>query len=216
MRTKTLVLTALLGAAGVSSALGQAVTSKNIVGYINLTLKPGYSLVANQLNNGANKVADLFAGVPNNTSVFKFTGTGYQQISYVDGSWEGDDADMTVKPGEGVFVNNPTTQNAVVTLVGEVQLSSDVVLPSGGKYAIISSAVPQAGGLSTSAPFSFPLANNDVVFQFTGSGYKQNSYVDGSWEGDNNGDAPAIAVGESFFFQGNSGARTWHRDFAVN
>ena len=48
MRTKALLLTAALGLASVATSMAQAVYSVNVVGYINLTMKPGFNLVANQ------------------------------------------------------------------------------------------------------------------------------------------------------------------------
>ena len=46
MRTKTLLLTAALAAAGVVSSMAQ-VYSVNSVGYVNLTLPNGFSMIAN-------------------------------------------------------------------------------------------------------------------------------------------------------------------------
>ena len=47
MRTKTLLLTAVLGIASAASSMAQAVYSVNVVGYVNLTLKRGFNAVAN-------------------------------------------------------------------------------------------------------------------------------------------------------------------------
>src|SRR2546427_12593550 len=72
MRTKTLLLTAALTAAGALSSMAQ-VYSVNIVGYINLTIPKGFSMIANQLNASPdNTLATVLASVPENTTVYKF------------------------------------------------------------------------------------------------------------------------------------------------
>jgi hypothetical protein len=220
MRTKTLLLAAVLGVATVATSLAQTVYSVNIVGYINKSLPVGFSMVANQLNAAPdNKVTTLFASAAvNNMSVFKFapaTG-GYVQLNYIDGAWEGDDLNMTLNPGEGVFVYSPSA--ATATFVGEVQLQSSVPVPSG--FSIISSAIPQKAPLSGAPPagLGFPIANGDSVYQFNPAtgGYIQNSYVDGAWEGDGGGAAPQPEVAEAFFFYNGAAAKTWDRTFTVN
>ena len=58
MNTKSLLLAAVVAAVGAVTGAAQ-VTSQNIVGYIRLSLNPGFNLVANQLNNGNNTVATV-------------------------------------------------------------------------------------------------------------------------------------------------------------
>jgi hypothetical protein len=75
MRTKALLLAAAFAAAGVATSVAQ-VYSVNAVGYVNVTLPPGFSLVSNPLNAGTgnNTVSKLFSniqgGVPGGTRVF--------------------------------------------------------------------------------------------------------------------------------------------------
>jgi len=211
MRTKTLLLTAALAAVGVSSSMAQ-VYSVNVVGYINKSLPKGFYMLANQLDNKTgNKVVDLIPAPPNNTFVFKFnpaTG-GYDAIDYVDGAWEGDFVDtLTLSPGEGAFISSAVSHN--VTFVGEVQLTSDVTIPSG--FSIRSSVVPQSVPVDQIA---FPASNNDFVFQYNPAtgGYIANDYVDGAWEGDGGGTAPTPAIGESFFISHSGAATHWIRNF---
>jgi len=220
MRTKTLLLTAVLGVATVATSLAQAVYSVNIVGYINKALPTGFTMVANQLNASPdNKVTTLFtAAAVNNMAVFKFnpaTG-GYVQLTFVDGAWEGDDLNMTLSPGEGVFVYSPSAVTA--TFVGEVQLTSSVTVPGG--FSIISSVIPQKAALDAAPPagLGFPIGANDSTFQYNPAtgGYIQNSFVDGAWEGDGGGAAPQPEVAEAFFFYNAGAAKPWPRTFTVN
>src|ERR1041385_7866265 len=114
MRTKTLLLTAVLTAAGAASSFAQVVYSQNAVGYVTLTLKPGFQLVANPLNNtsaNGNTVSNLFAACPDGTTVYaydnaagKFNGNGKDF-----GEWANPNA--TLSPGEGAFVLLPAGGN---------------------------------------------------------------------------------------------------------
>src|SRR6266404_3619153 len=150
MRTKTLLLTAVLGAAGAASSFAQ-VYSQNAVGYVNLTLKPGFQLVANPLNNtsaNGNAVSNLFATVPDGTTVYTFDATkqGFVTNGKDFGEWANPNATLT--PGQGAFLLLPAGANVTVTAVGDVMqgtLSNPIVKG----FQIISSQVPQAGKIQT-------------------------------------------------------------------
>jgi hypothetical protein len=218
MRTKTLLLTAVLGVATVATSLAQAVYSVNIVGYINKNLPVGYSMVANQLNASPdNKVSTLFtAGAVEGLTVYKFNGTGYDQVAFVDSAWEGVTG-MTLSPGEGVFIYSPSA--VTVTFVGEVQLASSVAVPTG--FSIISSVIPQKGpldGATTAGGLGFPIGEGDTVYQYNPAtgGYIQNAFVDSAWEGAGGTLAPQPEVAEAFFFYNPGAAKPWPRTFTVN
>src|SRR5213075_206777 len=73
MRTKTTLLTAALVAAGALTSMAQ-VYSVNIVGYINLNIPKGFSMIANQLDTTPdNTLASVLPNPPENTSCYKFT-----------------------------------------------------------------------------------------------------------------------------------------------
>ncbi|MCI0748731.1 MAG: hypothetical protein L0Y58_25260 [Verrucomicrobia subdivision 3 bacterium] len=217
MRTKTLLLTAALSAAGVATSMAQ-VYSVNMVGYINCQVPTGFSMLANQLNASPdNKITTILPAPPNNTQIFKFnpaTG-GYIFLQFVDGAYEGDDLDLAVNPGEGVFISAGTAFTA--TFVGEVQLSSSVSLPAG--FSVAASALPQSLPLTPAPPagLDFPVGNGDQIFQFNPAtgGYIFNQFVDGAWEGDGMGAAPTPAICEPFFVNNAGAAKSWNRTFSV-
>ena len=109
MRTKTLLLTAALCAAGIATSKAQ-VYSVNAVGYVNTALKPGYNLISNPLDNKAangNTIANLFASLAPGTQFFVFDGTKYT-LADVPGagltvvwSWTREGADLT--PNQAVI-----------------------------------------------------------------------------------------------------------------
>lgn len=212
MRTKTLLITAALGAAGVASGMAQ-VYSVNAVGYVNVELKTGYNLVANPLDAGTgnNIVSKLLASVPDGTSVYKYNqATGFNINPKDFGDW--DNPAMPLVPGEGAFIR--CAAPLTVTFVGEVMqgtganaLKQDI--PSG--YAIVSSKVPQAGKVSTD--LKYPAADGDSVYKFdaTTQGYNIFAFDFGSWDPAE----PTIAVGEAFWSR-KVAAATWTREFSVN
>lgn len=219
MRTKTLILTTALSVAGAATTMAQ-VYSVNAVGYVNVTLVPGFQLVANPLDAGAgnNTVAKLFAGAPAGTTVYKYTGTGfdvndYDPDTYGAQGWA--DIAQTLVPGEGAFVKLPTGANFTVTFVGEVmQGSLSNPLPAG--FSIRSSQVPQSGALDT--VLKFPVANGDFIYQFNTttkgydvSDYDTDSYGPQGWASA----APVPKVAESFWVK-KLAAVNWVRDFSVN
>ncbi len=216
MRTKTLLLTAALSAAGALTSMAQ-VYSVNIVGYVNLPVPQGFSMIANQLNNSANnQLATLIPTPPNASFFYKFNGVSYQIDDFTDGAWEGDTAGaMTMNPGEGIFIFASSAFTA--TFVGEVQLSSSTPIAHG--FNIVSSAIPQQGLLDTdlgypNGPGTTP-GNAEFFYQFNGISYRINDFTDGAWEGDDGGSAPTIHVGEAFWIFNPNPATAWSRTFTV-
>lgn len=216
MRTKTLLLTAALSAAGIVTSFAQgSVYSVNVVGYINLDLPAGYSMIANQLDNGkGNKLADVIPAAPEGSFFFKFNGVAYDQSGFADGVWDDQGSIITLAPGEGGFMLMAAP--GTLTLVGEVLQSPNtngppLVVPVVAGYSVISSKVPQAGLLETDLKFDPTGLDGMFVFKFdpaTGA-YLTYSWADGSWD-----EQPSIAVGESFFMN-SPAAKNWSRIFVV-
>ena len=209
MRTKTLILTAAIGLAGAASSMAQ-VYSVNAVGYINLSFVPGFTMMANQLDNGAdNLVSDLFTGAPEGTTVYKFkSDTGTYDINILEfGEWS--NPAMTLVPGEGAFVRNTTADPFNVTLVGEVPQGT-LTTPVPATFAILSSQVPQAGQLDT--VLGFPVDEGDTVYRWAAAAqtYVTSIYEFGEWSV-----PPELEVGQAFFSKAAT-AKDWTREFSVN
>jgi hypothetical protein len=216
MRTKALLLTAALSAAGVATSMAQTpVYSVNAVGYVNTVLHPGFTLISNPLTAADNTLNGLFGGgkVPINTVVYKYTGTGFDINTYTDDEVFAPNPNQTVTPGEGVFVKNPTAADVTVTFVGEVPTGTlTTTVPKG--LSILSSKVPQAG---TATDLGLVGQENDTLYQYvnTGvaatSGYKISTVQDGEW-------GPPLGqlkVGEAFFYKAAT-AGSWTRTFNIN
>jgi hypothetical protein len=221
MRTKTLLLTAALSAAGVATSMAQ-VYSVNMVGYINQQIPQGFSMIGNHLNNSPdNRVINLFTAPPNLTTIYKYNTSGpnaggFSQVRYSDGEWELDTT-LTLGPGEGAFINAPSAFTQ--TFVGEVATGTSTVnLPVG--FSIVSSALPQSLPVSQPAPagLAIPVAPLDQIFRYNPvtDQYATHTYtgdVGEEWDGGE----PVPAIGEAFWFR-NRGttARTWTRNFSVS
>jgi hypothetical protein len=210
MRTKTLLLSAAaLGAAGLITTSAQ-VYSVNAVGYINVAVPTGFSLIANQLNHGNNTLGAVLPTAPDGTTVYKFTGTGYEISTFdeLDAAWS--NPNITMAPGEGAFIRNSGAAAFTLTFVGEVpQGNLSNTLPQG--FSIRSSQVPQAGRVTTD--LGLPANDGDTIYQFRSGGFVINSFdeLDNAW-----GPAePNVAVGESFFLR-RAAAGNWARNFNVN
>jgi hypothetical protein len=199
----------VLGVAGIIAASAQ-VYSVNVVGYIQVPVPPGFSMIANQLDSGNNVVTNLFPAFPEGTTLFKFNPTtgAYQGNVFEFGEWA--DPTMTLGNGDGAFILNPGTTPFNALFVGEVKQGT-LNTPLVAGFQIVSAQVPQSGALDT--VLGFPIAEGDTVFRFnnaTGS-YVGATYEFGEWPG---GAAPAPNVGEAFFVN-RVAAGTWTRTFNV-
>jgi len=227
MRTKTLLLTAALAAAGALSSMAQSnVYSLNVVGYVNLSLTNGFQMIANQLDfdgTGTNNtLATVFGtNLPSLSKVYAYNaGTAtFSAATYsaASATWIGNTAaaDSSLQPGGGVFLSIPASATAPVTVttVGTV-LQGTLSTPYIAGLNIISSKVPIAGGAG-----ALGLTNSastlDAVYQFVPAiqtyGPKH-TYVatTGTWIGGE----PQIAVGESFWYDAHN-AGSWTVTFTV-
>jgi hypothetical protein len=213
MRTKALILAAAIAAGSAITGAAQTVYSINAVGYVNLVMPAGFSMIANPLNTTNNTLEALIPTPPDFTTIYKWNGTGYDISTYFFG-WS--DPALTLNPGEGCFIN--ATAEFTNTFVGEVVQNPPTggtvtnSLPAG--YSIVSSMVPQAG-TATELGLTGAMGDFDTVYQYDpaknggAGGYDIYTYFLG-WS-----DEPSFAVGESFWVN-KATAGDWLRDFTVN
>lgn len=209
MRTKTLLLTAALGAAGVASAIAQ-VYSVNAVGYVNLTAKAGFNLWNNPLDAGAdNTVVKLLTGLPEGSIVFTYDGANFRLNTFEFGEWSF--PNDTLVPGQGFFLQLPAgAADTTITFVGEV-MQGTLSTPLIAGFNLVGSKVPQAGMIQTD--LGFVPGEGDVVFKFdTATGnYALSTFEFGAWDPAQ----PTLSVGEGIWVQ-KIAAGTWNRTFSVN
>jgi hypothetical protein len=206
MRTKALLLSAALFAAGLTASTAQSVYSVNAVGYVNLSLPVGYTMIANPLNTTNNTIGSLITDMPNFSNLLKWTGSGFNIATFAFGAW--DQPNITLNPGEGAFVNISTP--FTLTFVGEVmQGNLTNTIPVG--YSIQASKVPQSGGVSTTLGLT-QLGTFDNLLKWNGTGYDVYTVLPGgTWDPSE----PTMTVGQSFFLNVSTAAN-WTRTFSVN
>lgn len=224
MRTKALLLTAALGLAGAATSMAQAVYSVNVVGYINLSMAPGFNLVANQLNASPNnRLNSVLPGAALESQVLKFANNNYSSDISDGTEWldanTGNPSTTTVGPGEGFFFFNPGAAAVPVTLVGEVKTGSSTVALNPG-FSLVSSVVPQELDLTPANGVADVLEAQYLTFNSGTQNYNGALINDGSgWLDANTGD-PAVArpaVGQGFFyFNPGATALSWTRTFNPN
>jgi hypothetical protein len=216
MRTKTLLLTLALAAASAASSMAQ-VYSVNAVGYVNLTIPSGFSIIANQLNHSPdNTVGNVFGNPPNDVTLYLFNNatSTYDIASYLGflGAW--DHPEKVVGPGKGIFIYNsgaPFTQ----TFVGEVpQGTLSTPIPVG--FNLVASQVPQSGLLQSQLGYVPSTSGaSDVVYRFNNATSQYNVYTYigflGQWDTE-----PQPNVGEGYFIFRADAGYNWTRTFSVN
>jgi hypothetical protein len=182
MRTKTLLVAAAALAAGVIASQAQSsnVYSANVVGYVNLTVKPGYNLLTAQLVDTANPTGPInpiltnSADLPDGSTFFAWN-DGAQDFTpaanWVSGAgggpaWYNSDyselaADIAPR-GTSFFVWNSGSTDCTITLVGEVPQGTNTasVVPA---YGFLADFVPASQEIKTNG---FPIATGSTLQTF--------------------------------------------------
>jgi hypothetical protein len=200
MRTKTLLIAAALCAAGIVTSAAQ-VYSVNVVGYVNVTIPAGFSMIANPLNNtDGNTLNNLIPQAEIGTTVYRFsTEAGFEPSTFI-ADWN---PNFDMNPGEGVFIQ--VGSETTLTFVGEVmQGTLENNMPAG--LSIKGSMVPAEESLDD---VGFPAELGDTVFLFRDGDYVPSTYIASF-------NPPAVPkVGEAFWVQ-RANEATWTREFNVN
>jgi len=232
MRTKTLLLTAALAAAGAATAMAQStIYSVNAVGYVNSTIRglTGSASAAQGFGAYANPFeADVTLGTlipdgspPASLTFLNFNDDGSSNSASYDKAnddfWT--DGSIPLKLGKGFLIKN-FGADFNVTWVGQVKQSvgsTPISNPIAQGQFLYGSFIPQEATLSA---LGLDAPNRAVtVLRFLsnselGGGTQQVGYNpdDGFWDPID----PVIHIGEGFFITSSSGPVTWQKEFHVN
>jgi len=172
--------------------------SCNAVGYVDLTMPSGYSMIANPLNAPDNRVCALLPSPPDGTMLYKYDDVADSFLinTFDSGQWY--DPNMTLVPGEGGLIRNPGTSGFTQSFLGEFlqgYLLNSV--PSG--LSIRASKVPTSGPVASG--LGAPISEGDVVLRMVSGAYQTFAYRNGFWIDGAGQEAaePVIEVGESFW-----------------
>jgi hypothetical protein len=234
MRTKTLLLAAAALAVGVSASMAQTVYSVNAVGYVNLTLKPGYNLISNPLNGTNNNLNTIIPVAPDNslalrwnpnTQAFAGGDTYFDLGNPADNGWYNSafvKTSTSIAPGEGFFIFNSALSDYVMTFVGEVpQGNLTNAIPA--NYSFKASIVPQSVDILS---VGFPGVDNLIYFGWNAMAQSYSgafTYFDLGNPADNGfydssfvKQTVAPAVGQGFVIFNPGPTVQWGRTFSVN
>ncbi len=243
MRTKVLALSSVLGLLGAASLVAQTnVYSLNAVGYINVSLSPGFNMIACQLITPTNTVAGLFynaSGIYNGDQVYKYNAVsttyagdlGDSSGSSYSNGWDGNGT-ITMNPGEAIWFKNAAATNVTVTFVGTVPQGTNIVAIQQG-FQMISSPVPFSGDVVTNMGLTNYADQTQVfVWNNPAPGHPTGGYASylvdlsggtagykSQWDGPD----PSANVGQGFWYKsgalnlnGGVDQQQWIQIFSVN
>jgi len=212
MRTRTVLLSALLGALGTVAVNAQTnVYSLNAVGYINETIYPGFNIVScpliaspdNTLNtllpptNAAFKKWQVWTFNPTNP-----VATQYTEDSGLLNTW-GNGGLETISPGKAVWLYNPGSNPSNVIFVGTVPTGPISTPLYATSFNLVGSAVPASGDIVTNPIMNFTNTfKKDQVWTFTPTNpvatqYTEYSKLASAW---GPGDPQLPTVGGGFWY----------------
>lgn len=222
--------------------MAQSVFSVNAVGYVNLTLKHGYNLIANPLNGTNNNINTVIPVAPGDALLLRWNsaangGAGgflpadqYFDVGdpTLNGWYDATPAKSStvLAPGEGFFIQNPGAGDYTITFVGDVP-QGNLVNPLAHNYSFRSSIVPQQIGIiSAGFPgvadmqyFTWdPLRNagnggyTDALLYYDVGDPTLNGFYDSVPQKVD----PTPAVGQGFIIYNPGAALNWNRTFSVN
>lgn len=208
MRTNALLLSVALAAGG--TAMAQGTFSKNIVGYVNVTVPTDLAMLANPLNNGGNTVEEVIKlNDDGGLILYHFTGAGYEiSEAIADGGetfWL-TGGDIEIAPGGGFFAVSTGDDAVGITFVGEVAVGKSVPIASG--LSIVSSALPKAGGLDE---LEFPETVEGLIYQWDGQSYSSVDVIEGFFLPE----TPVVGVAESFWVSNTAASTSWMNSFSI-
>jgi hypothetical protein len=218
MKAKSLLIAGAALAASLMTSKAQ-VYSQNIVGYINVPVPTGYSIVGNQLDldgTGTNNTVTTVLGtnsVPVGLQVLTWNGSAFSIDSFsilprhTTPSWS--NPTLPLNPGTGFFVYNPGTVTNI-TEVGNVIVgtNSNPQLVSAG-YSLLGAVSPVGGDLVTNLDYTPSIG--DQVLTYGSSGYSISTYsilprhTTPSWSPG----VPQISVGQGFFLSTTNTSPNW-------
>jgi len=226
MRTKTLLCLAALTAAGVATSMAQSnVYSLNVVGYVNVPIKGGFSfnMLGNPLNNTNNDINSLFKN-GNDGDQIQIWNVALQDVdptvytySAFSHAWDGT---RVIKPGEGFFYFN-LGNDYTNTFVGDViqgSYTNPVGIQANFSFNMLASSIP-IGGSHTNATVGINAQDGDQIqvwdvnLQDVSPSVASYSSFSHAWD-DN---SIQVKPGNGFFYfsQGAANQPTWVRNFTV-
>jgi hypothetical protein len=221
MRTKTILLSGLLGALGSISVHAQNVYSLNAVGYINVTALPGFNIISCPLiaspDNTLNTVLNNTNGAYKKDQVWAWSpSSGYLEELGSGVGWSAG-GHTTLNPGQAVWFNNTASTNITITFVGTVP-STNTTTIAPAAFNLISTAIPASGDIVTNSLMLFTNGvKKDQVWTWNPTNQTYNPDTIASATGWPGGDPVEMYVGGGFWYLNNQATNNyWVQSYSVN
>lgn len=151
-----MLLSALLGTIGSVAAMAQSnVYSLNAVGYINLTVYPGFNIVSCPLiatpDNTLNTLLPPAGKAFKNWQVWTYNpllSSPYVEDQGTAAAWLNGGTE-TINPGQAVWLYNPGVATSNVTFVGTVPSGPVTTTFYSNSFNLVSTAIPASGDIIT-------------------------------------------------------------------
>jgi hypothetical protein len=241
MRTKTLLLSSLLGALGSVSVIAQTnVYSLNAVGYINVTLPVGYSIISvpliaspdNTIGTLVNNAGSNYSGdtiyTYNPASGFVLdtaenVGNGSRGTTTNANGWAFGGTNV-LAPGVGAWFDNASANPVTLTFVGTVPSGSLTnTLVTG--FNLVGSILPTSGDLISNSLSTLTNYNvGDQVYTFSAGAFSDFASGTNRGEGGHGynlqwsalGDPTTTYVGQGFWYDNSGPTVNWVENFSVS
>jgi len=193
------------------STAADSVVSENIVGYINVALPWGMSLIGNQLLQTNMTLGYLIPTAPDGAQVLMLVGNDYDSSVFSTASMSWSKPGFELALGRGFFFVNPSRTTFTQTFVGEVVTASTNPLPAG--VSLKASILPQAGSINTVQ--NIPGQPGDVLFTYFSDAEARGRYIRSTFSATENAWVPDqdLGVAKGFWIQKRQ-AQDWVRIFA--
>lgn len=215
MRTKTLLLTAALCAAGVASSMAQ-VYSVNVVGYSTTVSANTFALLANPLDKfGNNSLTNVLNPNPAGGSGIQFwNGVGFTAYNFQAGHWRFQttniEDNVAIPPGTGFFLKPSANYTNIFT--GQVAVnpgnSGTNVVPA--TLYILGSLIPYADAVTNTATVNMHAIGGWQIQKWNQAGqtFQSFNFQAGQWKTGSpaSNSVPSIGIGEGFFIKAGTGA----------
>lgn len=201
------------------------VYSLNAVGYINISIQPGFNIISCPLIASPDNTINTL--LTNNTGTYKKwqfyaynASTGlYTQDSGVATGWLNGGTE-TLNPGQAAWLYNPSNSVYTVTFVGTVPQGSLTNTFLADSYNLVSSIVPTSGDIVTNSIMNYTNAvKKDQVYVWNPSTslYTQYSASGNPANWNITGDPVQPMVGGGFFYYNAQATNNyWVENFSVS
>ena len=214
---KKLVMTVAVLACAASIVTAQTVTSANIVGYAKpkVLAAEAFEILVPQFTGtaGGTTLDNAFADLGENTVVYTWTGTGYVKYTYygpVNGWYDNGFApsgDVVIPEGAAVWVKDGGA-GATPLMSGEVPSAASITNTVVAGFNLVANPYPVATTLDEISGAG-GIAENDVIYVWTGTGYVKYTYYGAANGWYDNGFIPSggvsIPVGVGFWLSSVAG-----------